>query len=389
MKFATWINILALAVLLRPAVAADPSATTPAPTRTDAAVALGVTMAYPGYTFTKLDELDEGAQRIGELGARSIKAWFTKLPEAYPKTAWPKVTNLVDIARTPAFTKLFADDHFDAYILVAFSEGMGHTYWWAKPSAERLAEDERQFFELTKHLLTTYRGTKKTFVLQNWEGDWAIRGNYDAKTPVDPGRFPQMVEWINARQRGVDRARAEIGAGSDVRVLCAAEVNQVRSSLKGETQNVIDEVIPRTNIDLVSYSCYDAQRDPRTLRAALEHIALKLQPKEGMPACRVYIGEYGAGENTSGLSRVQEIVTNVVDVAMDFGCPYVLYWQLYCNEAKVRPVVKNDDTKGMWLIKPDGRKAWTWEYLHGRIAGRATKVGNAISTKAKNLEGMF
>ena len=98
MKFATWINILALAVLTRPAIAAEQAASDPAAdSRTDAAVTLGVTMAYPGYTFTKL-------------------------PEAYPKTAWPKVADLVDVARTPAFTKLFADDHFNAYILVELKD---------------------------------------------------------------------------------------------------------------------------------------------------------------------------------------------------------------------------------------------------------------------------
>ena len=382
---ATWTYILSISVSLcsvvGPAAADSPGGSSE---RHDLARALGVTTSHSSYGFTERNDLAEAAARIRDLGSKSIKVWFTRLNEAYPKTAWPEVSSLAEMAKTPAFKKLFRDD-FETYILVAFSVGMDHTHWRTKPSAESLEADERQFYDLTRHLLATYGGTNKTFVLQNWEGDWAIRGTYDAKTPIDPVRFGQMAEWLNARQRGVDRARAEAGDVAGVRVLCAAEVNQVRSSLDGAVGgggNVIDEVIPHTNVDLVSYSCYDAARDARTLRAALEHVASKIQPKPGMTGCRVYVGEYGLGENSAGLEKVRETIPMTVDVALGFGCPYVMYWQLYCNEPKRRPVIANEDVRGMWLIKPDGTKAWTWQYLHDRINGstRTDKSGRKGSS---------
>jgi hypothetical protein len=179
-----------------------------------------------------------------------------------------------------------------------------------------------------------------------------------------------MVDWLNARQRGVDRARQDVGE-QGVRVLCAAEVNQVRTSITEGRRNVIDAVIPNTNIDLVSYSCYDSQRDPRVFRACLEYIAGKLKPKPGVDGCRVFVGEYGLPENAAGLDQVQKTIPNTVDISLAFGCPYVVYWELYCNEAIRKPVVKNEDTRGLWLIKPDGTKAWAWHYLNERISSKA------------------
>jgi hypothetical protein len=337
---------------------------------------IGVTTAFPGYRFAAdQDDLDEGAARIRELGSRTIKLWFWKLKEAYPHTQWPTdMKNMVDVARSPAFEKVFRDDGFDTYVLEAFGVGMDAAYWRYRSHPQKMAEDEQQFYDLTRHLLTTYRGTGKTFILQDWEGDWAARGKFDAKITVDEAVYDRMVEWLNARQRGVDRARAEAGDVSGVRVLHAAEVNQVRTSLRGEGVNVIDAVIPKTNVDLVSYSCYEAQNDPRLLRACLEHIASKLKPKAGVEGCRVFVGEFGAAENgRGGLERVQRVLPETVDVSLAFGCPYVVYWQLYCNEPIRKPVQKNEDTKGLWLIKPDGTKAWAWDYLHKRIA--TTKVG--------------
>ena len=52
---------------------------------------------------------------------------------------------------------------------------------------------------------------------------------------------------------------------------------------------------------------------------------------------------------------------------------YVVYWQLYCNELKGRrqptPVTINDAVRGFWLIRPDGSKAWTWDYFHELLNG--------------------
>ena len=63
------------------------------------------------------------------------------------------------------------------------------------------------------YFCSKYKGTGKTFVLANWEGDWAVRGTTDRSPKSDPTppRIANMIRWFNARQEGVERARKEIG----------------------------------------------------------------------------------------------------------------------------------------------------------------------------------
>jgi hypothetical protein len=334
----------------------------------DLSVILGVTHVAGTYHFTDRDYLNEGADRILELGSRTIKLWFTTLQTSYPfNTDWPAVADMVEIAQTPPFVEVF-DKPFDTYVLEAFSVGLDHGYWREQPTPDQFTEDERQFYELTCHLLTTYAGTGKTFVLQNWEGDWSIRGHFDIEIQPPPQAVRGMIDWLNARQRGVDRAREEIGENG-VRIIHAAEVNHVQPSPPPDRRNVIDTVIPHTNVDMVAYSCWHAQHDAEFLRAALIHIDRLTPAKKGVAGRRVYIGEFGEPETSSGLDRVKQTLPRVVDVGMEFGCPYIIYWQLYCNEPIRQPVTANDDTRGFWLVKPDGSEAWAWRFLAGRIAG--------------------
>jgi hypothetical protein len=336
----------------------------------DPSVAVGVTHAAGEYHFTDEDFMNEGAEQLRRLGTRSIKLWMTDIEKAYPfNTEWPQIDRLRDLAEAEPFRKVFAKD-FDVYFLVAFSQGIPkHAYWKDGTASDAVfAENEQEFYELTRHLLTEYRGTGKTFVLQSWEGDWLIRPASDLDLEPTPQAVAGMIRFFNARQRGVDRARAELGEHG-VRVRHAAEINQVKRSLFGDRQNIIDTVIPHTTVDLVSYSAYDAQQDAAVLRACLEHIRRRLPPKPSIGGERVYIGEFGIPETAAGLGKVQRTLPQVLEVALGFGCPYVVYWELYCNEEIRRPVVQNDDTRGFWLIKPDGSEAWAWHHLQQWIRG--------------------
>ena len=64
---------------------------------------------------------------------------------------------------------------------------------------------------------------------------------------------------------------------------------------------------------------------------------------------------------------MQKTIRNVVDTSLDWGCPYVVYWQLYCNEAKHQPVHSNADVRGFWLVRPDGSRSWAWDYLKEKL----------------------
>lgn len=348
---------------------------------------VGVTHVAGKYHLTDKDFLNEGADQILALGARVIKVWFWagingRVPDSYPYNShWPKVQSLVEGARTPYFQDLFRKP-FTTYILVVTSLGRDEGYWRKGISAEQKKDEQRQFYELTRHLLTEYKGTGKTFVLQHWEGDWLVRGNYKGDQEPTPAALANMVEWLNARQAGVSQARQEVGR-QGVRVYHAAEVNRVVDSMRTGFPNLVNKVLPHTRVDLVSYSAWDAATehysDPKVLRAALDFIAANAPDSPDFGNHNVYLGEFGMPENIYSSDKIRVAIPNAVRIALDWGCPYIVYWELYCNELKdpktKGPVNDNDLVRGFWLIRPDGTKAWAWDYFHGLLkAGKAGPV---------------
>ncbi len=147
-----------------------------------------------------------------------------------------------------------------------------------------------------------------------------------------------MVEWLNARQAGVNQARQEVGQ-QGVHVYHAAEVNLVVQSMRTGFPNLVNKVLPHTPVDLVSYSAWDSAtehyRDPNVLRDALDFIAGQRPGQCRLRQTRnVYLGEFGMPENVYSLDKIQTAIPNAVRTALDWGCPYIVYWQLYCNELK-------------------------------------------------------
>lgn len=344
-------------------------------TQHDRSVILGVTHSGGSYNFgnTTQDFVSQGADDVLALGSRTIKIWFIHPEQVYPfnTVKWPVSFNsLVEMAEHPYYKALF-DKPFKTFILVVYSLGREEHYWRNGVTESECANEQRQFYELSKHLLTTYSGTGKTFVLQHWEGDWAIRGCYDPKSDPTPTAVDGMVAWLNARQDGVDEARREVGSHG-VHVYHAPEVNLVAIGMNENRPNVANRVLPRTHVDLCSYSSWDTVEKPAEFRRALDYINEHMPlptPDNDFPNGfkRVYVGEYGWPENDSSPEKALEVVKGATETALDWGCPYVVYWEIYCNEPRRRPVIKNDDVRGVWLIKPDGTKSVTWHYLHERI----------------------
>jgi hypothetical protein len=334
---------------------------------------IGVTHVDGKYHLTNEDFLNEGADQILALGSRVIKVWLHKPRQSYAfNSQWPQMNGLVEIAQSPYFRELF-DKPMTTYILMCFSMGADAGYWRKGLTNDQKLQEQRQFCDLAKHLLTTYQGTGKTFVLQHWEGDWLIRGNYNGKADPTREAISGMIEWLNARQSGVNQARREVGSNG-VRVYHAAEVNRVVDSMRQGKPNVVNRVLPHTRLDLVSYSAWDAAtahfQDPQVLRQALDFIAAHTPDSPDFGDRNVYLGEFGMPENKFSLGHVQKAIPNAVKTALDWGCPYIVYWQLYCNElaGQERPPVRsNGAVRGFWLIRPDGSKAWTWAYFYGLL----------------------
>ncbi len=328
---------------------------------------VGVTHVAGKYHLTDRDFLSEGAEAIERLGAKVIKLWLSRPERDYPfNSQWSPTKSLVEIVQTPYYRALFARP-FTTIVMVAYAPGRDDHYWRKGMNDDQKRVEEQAFYDLAKHLLTAYRKTGKTFVLQHWEGDWAIRGSYDANAELDPVAVQGMADWLTARQAGVERARREVKPDG-VRVFHASEVNLVVQAMRDNKPGVTDRVLPKVKLDLVSYSAWDGQGDAETLRKALDFIAAHMREGGAFGKRSVYVGEYGYPENDGGLEKVRQIVTTALDTALEWGCPYVIYWQVYCNEARRQPVTKNDDVRGFWLIKPDGTKAWTWDYLSRRLS---------------------
>lgn len=344
---------------------------------------VGVVHVAGRYHLTDKDFLNEGADQILSLGSRVIKVWFYGKRHEHPdgvypyNSRWPKADSLVEGAQTPYYEALF-DKPFTTYVMVVTSLGRDDGYWRNGISEEQKKDEQRQFYELTRHLLTRYKDTGKTFVLQHWEGDWMVRGNFDANAKPAESALANMIEWLNARQAGVDQARREV-APQGVKVYHATEVNRVVQSMREDFPNMVTKVLPHTHVDLVSYSAWDSATehyaDPNVLRQALDFIAAHTPDSSDFGDRNVYIGEFGMPESGYTLDQIRTAVPNAVRTGLDWGCPYVIYWQLYCNEMKdpnaKPPVTSNDAVRGFWLIRPDGTKSWLWDYFHDLLVANS------------------
>jgi hypothetical protein len=76
----------------------------------------------------------------------------------------------------------------------------------------------------------------------------------------------------------------------------------------------------------------------------------------------------------------KDFLNEGADQTLALGSRVIKVW-FYCNELKdlnaVVPVQSNDVVCGFWLIRPDGTKAWTWDYFHDLFA--SAKADPAIS----------
>ncbi|OQA01065.1 MAG: hypothetical protein BWY71_00513 [Planctomycetes bacterium ADurb.Bin412] len=340
---------------------------------------IGSTHVKGMYYLTDKDNLNEGADQLLGMGSRVIKIWFYGKRPEHPEhvysynSNWPTVSSLVEGAKLPYFQDFF-NKPFTTYIFCVTSLGRRDDYWVNGITLADLQDETRQFYELAKYLLTAYQNTGKTFVLQHWEGDWMARmanpNPFDENTDPAPQVFQNMIAWLNARQAGVNQARLEVGQ-KGVRVYHAVEVNRVVKTMKEGKPNLIDQVVPYTFVDLVSYSSYDSifaalDGHPELFAQSIDFIKDHLPSSVVWGRNSVYIGEFGIPENEFSPQQIETIVTNVVETALAKNCPYIMYWQLYCNEPKpgvTIPTWNKDDLRGFWLIRPDGSKTWAYNYF--------------------------
>jgi len=217
-------------------------------------------------------------------------------------------------------------------------------------AAARLDAERQEIHDLAKHLLRVYNGTGKSFYLGNWEGDWLL-------THTDPNYAPtteevqSMINWANTRQQAVDDAWRDT-PHANVHIYYYVELNRVRDAMNGKVR-VANKVLPRTNPDFVSYSSYDAQNGDieKNFAEALKYIQAQHAPKPRISGKRVFIGEYGMPLLGNSAQAQDILARHVMRAGLKWGCPFVLYWEMYNNE-----VTADGRQRGFWLIDDHGIK---------------------------------
>jgi hypothetical protein len=346
---------------------------------------LGATHMDGQYCFTKEPYIIEGAKKLNELGYGILKLWFAKgngNAGGYKFNSDWKLTRtmtLKELAQHPYYKEVF-DMPFKVFSL-NINDGFANAS--TEDQTQTLTRVENEFYDLAVYLLKLYKDRDVTFILEMWEGDWTLRGGTqpsakwkEVGVPADaPIRVKNMIDWVTARQKGVDRARNEI-TNSKCLVYNAIEVNRVFDGLEG-IPTLTTSVLPKVKVDMVSWSSYDGRTlDGLLMYKGIDIIRKYLVPSDYMKGKKVvFIGEVGRPENIENQTResIREFWDLNMGVYLAQNIPYIIQWELFCNEPKVGPRTQdrnktNDELRGFWLIRPDGTKGWAQEYFEELLA---------------------
>jgi hypothetical protein len=91
-------------------------------------------------------------------------------------------------------------DEFDTYVLIAYSTvgapaGGDISYWTKGITGQQEREETQQFYDAALWALRNFGN--KTFVFENWEGDWASRaGGYNPNKPATDLSLASMTKWL-------------------------------------------------------------------------------------------------------------------------------------------------------------------------------------------------
>lgn len=349
---------------------------------------VGAAHAGGRYYLTSKPFLLEGAEKLLELGTRLGKFWLT------PRSAkanyrwnsdWPECKSLLELAKTEYYQELFK---LPFQTLVLVSHGCSERGEWRTPdAASHLDEIQGEHQQLACYLFRKFSDREITIVLQNWEGDWILRGKAGDPWHEVPAEAPhlceRMAEWFARRQRAVTEARKQFPHAL-CRVLNAVEVNRVRDGVRG-IPTVTHNVLPKIAVDLVSHSAYEAMDDGPTLRETLSEIQAHARYTGVLEGKPLMIGEIGIPENGSP-ERVTARWEELLRAALEHNVRWIVQWQLYCNEPAVKPdptpemaVRQNDKVRGFYLVKPDGALSETGRYLSKLWTRANQNAGNPVA----------
>ncbi|MFY7817902.1 MAG: hypothetical protein ACOVRB_05990 [Akkermansiaceae bacterium] len=322
------------------------------------------------YRLTAEPALIEMAKAVRALGSDTLKVSVSpKYSELYHIQQNPRIKSIRDLVASEATFKAVLDMPFRHVMLwvYPFSDSLQQLHE-GKISQKQSDLIYREIYDFTSYLLTTYSGTGKSFYLGNWEGDWHTVKGYDQATDPSPETLANMREWFLLREKAVSDARRDT-SHHGVKVFFYVEINHVKKAMKEGRPAIVNRVLPHIKTDFVSYSSYDVTKAAmkaggemgrRQFFEALDYIEKHLPPSD-IPGKRVMIGEYGVTlESVLDPAIQAKQVAQLMFWALEWGCPFVIYWQLYCNE--INPQTQKH--RGYWLIDDHGVKQPTWHLHH-------------------------
>ncbi len=186
---------------------------------------------------------------------------------------------------------------------------------------------------------------------------------------------------------------------TQARVAYYLEFNLGPQAVSGRP-GMINSVLGAVNPDLASYSSYtttnayqtttNVASADRALHGVLELAATKLADKSGVAgdnlhalgfARRVFIGEFGTHQHDQG-DQVR-FVKNVTRAAVSWGCPFVLYWELYDNDSTQPIIPRGGNTTQLktwistiWAGVSD--YVQTWRRQHSGAPPSAAQLGKWV-----------
>lgn len=291
------------------------------------------------YRSTDLSNfVEEGLRYVRNIGFGVAKVKVSNPLSAYRGRVPPHdESSAIDIME-----KVFKDQiqSFHTVVLSVWSDFSkeDESYFLRLDGSELLSALERErsfFFDFTRYLEQNY--VDKTFILQNWEGDWKFESVIQ-----DVDQVQKLLAWVKARQTGVSDARCSLPRRGVSRVLHAFEVNKVVGGVgDASKKNATTEIVSEVQLDLVSYSCYEDHRHGALadtlnfIEAKLDVLGtsdymLELKKIDARFNKRVFLGEFGEPEN-NGQGSISEN-TDILVNAFSWGCPLVVYWSILENE---------------------------------------------------------
>jgi hypothetical protein len=343
------------------------------------------------YKFTGESALVETAREIRELGCDTLKIAVTpNYADDYQLTKDPEIKTALDLVRRkPEFSQVFDMPFRNVMMwLYPFTDTKSGFFKGEIPKDEEEAI-YHEVYDFTAYLLKTYSGSGKSFFLGNWEGDWhMLKEKYDYDLDPSPETIKGAIEWFNLRQKAIADAIRET-PHHDVQVYYYIELNHVRKSLDDERPTIVNSVLPHIKTDFVSWSSYDitteaakqgGEKGRQRVFDALNYIEKHL-PESDISGKRVFIGEYGFNLQQVENAEVQkDCSARIMQWCLDWGCPFILYWELYCNE--IEP--STGEHRGHWLIDKGGEKQPAW-YLHHDFLKEANRFVNQFEKENGRL----